>query len=920
MRPFSSSIALRLTVWFLILSVLPLAVMAIFVRRNVLSSFEQAAVYSQQEQARANAIYLNGLITQHGELDAETLFAQPVLGKHFVVDGDGIVLFHPVSTWVGVSLYDIYGEDTAGIILGSDIGGVIDDDAGQVIGFSRFPANDWVDIVVADASPFQVVTNQLLGISSLQLAISLAITFLVGGLVIRFVVGNPLMQLTRAAQELGHGNLDVELDASEMEDELGILAATINEARLRIRNLVGGLEHQVKELAHASSSLRDSEARFRTIFDSITDAILIQDFSSGSILEVNGKFCEMFGYQPEDVSLLSMKDLTAGTRDYDYRSMRRMVRMVKKNGPQIFEWYVRRKNGTFFWVEISMHLASLDDGQQHVVVVVRDIDQRKRNQQIQVAIYRVGQVAQAKPTLYEFFSSLHQILQTLMPSPNFLVALYRDAKHEIYYPYHLDEHEIWPSAQQHVDYFLLKKMRESSGALWITAENFDQYLGDYQDGDFDVPFQEWLGVPLQTAHGSQGALVMKYYGSSPRPTSADVEMLSLFSVQVASALERNLADDALRESEARWRTLMQSAPQLIVTVNRSGKIVFVNQPLSDFPGGGEPDTDMEFFRFLPGETLQDKKNVLDQVFSKRMPAAFEFMIVDAKQRKTWFSANLAPVVDRGRVDLAILNAMDITLRKAAEDQVWLLNEKLERRVKERTSMLEAANSELESFSYSISHDLRAPLRAINGFSRILEDEIESGNLDELRRYLSLIRENAQQMGVLIDDLLSFSRLGRQAINLITVPSRELVSQVLYMLDSETHGRDVEFDLAELPDCIGDPVLIKQVWMNLLSNALKFTRLREKTCIKVDFEYRQGEIVYIVRDNGTGFDMKYADKLFGVFQRLHRADEFEGTGVGLAIVHRIVTRHGGRVWAESVPDQGSTFFFALPLKNENLIKK
>ena len=235
-------------------------------------------------------------------------------------------------------------------------------------------------------------------------------------------------------------------------------------------------------------------------------------------------------------------------------------------------------------------------------------------------------------------------------------------------------------------------------------------------------------------------------------------------------------------------------------------------------------------------------------------------------------------------------------------------------------MLEAANMELESFSYSISHDLRAPLRAINGFSRILEDEIENGEPENRQRYLALIRENAQQMGVLIDDLLSFSRLGRQAINLAAVSTRELVSQVLYTLDPELQGRNVVLSIADLPDCVCDAALVKQVWMNLLSNAVKFTRQREDARIEIDFELREGELVYIVRDNGTGFDMKYADKLFGVFQRLHRAEEFEGTGVGLAIVHRIVTRHGGRVWAESVPGEGSTFYFSLPLQNGNPVKK
>ena len=919
MKPLSSSVALRLTIWFLLLSILPMAVLAVFVRRNVFAALEQVAIVSQRNQAAMNAGHIAALGYDESYLREHISHSQPVGGEHFLVDEQGVILFHPNPDRVGVLLSEFYSPESLQLILADENGGFIDQKSGHLVGFSHIAGRNWVDIVAIGSSVLTSEIGYLTRISSLQLALSLIVVAFAGGLVIWFLVGHPLRKLTWAAKELGQGNLDVELDASVMEDELNILAIAFNESRLKIRSLVNGLEQQLKELEATSASLRDSEARFRTIFDSINDAILVKDFSSDSILDVNSKFCEMFGYQPDDLRHLSVKNLLGNDGDYDYKNMRRMIRHVKRLGPQVFEWRARRKDGTFFWVEISMHVASLSEGVQHLVVVARDIDQRKNSQQAQVAVYRVAQVAQVKPTLYEFFSSIHQILQTLIPAPNFLVALYRGNDDEIYYPYHLDEREIWPSAQQNVDRLLLRKMREMSGVLWINADNSHEYLDkDMLGVEVDAPFEQWLGVPLQTAHGLQGALVMKYYNSSVHLTEIDVETLSLFSVQVAAALERRRAEDALRESEARWRTLMQSSPQLIVTVNRGGQVIFINRPLVGLLPGAEAQLD--FFQLMPGETLQDKKELLEQVFSRRKPVAFEFRLSGPEQAETWFSANLAPVVDRGHVELAILNAMDITQRKAAEDEVWRLNERLERRVKERTSMLEAANMELESFSYSISHDLRAPLRAINGFSRILEDEIENGEPETRQRYLALIRENAQQMGVLIDDLLSFSRLGRQAINLAMVSTREMVSQALYTLDSELQGRDVLLSIADLPDCVCDAALIKQVWMNLLSNAVKFTRQREEARIEIDFELREGEVVYIVRDNGTGFDMKYADKLFGVFQRLHRAEEFEGTGVGLAIVHRIVTRHGGRVWAESVPGEGSTFYFSLPLQNGNPVKK
>jgi light-regulated signal transduction histidine kinase (bacteriophytochrome) len=239
-----------------------------------------------------------------------------------------------------------------------------------------------------------------------------------------------------------------------------------------------------------------------------------------------------------------------------------------------------------------------------------------------------------------------------------------------------------------------------------------------------------------------------------------------------------------------------------------------------------------------------------------------------------------------------------------------LNRDLERRVAERTAELEAANRELESFSYTVSHDLRAPLRTLDGFSDALLEDYGPQLPAEARDYLATIRRGAQRMGALIDDLLAFSRLSRKPLTKQSVNMEALVQGALEELGPERTGRKIEFLNGALPATQGDPALLKQVWMNLLSNAIKYSRQAEQARIEIGSLAEPGAKVYFVRDNGAGFDMKYADKLFGVFQRLHRADEFEGTGIGLATVQRIVHRHGGRVWAEAQPDQGATFYFTL----------
>jgi signal transduction histidine kinase len=239
-----------------------------------------------------------------------------------------------------------------------------------------------------------------------------------------------------------------------------------------------------------------------------------------------------------------------------------------------------------------------------------------------------------------------------------------------------------------------------------------------------------------------------------------------------------------------------------------------------------------------------------------------------------------------------------------------LNSELERRVEKRTAQLEAANHELEAFSYSVSHDLRAPLRSINGFSKILDEEYSSEfNLDA-RGFLQKIIASGARMGHLIDDLLDFSRLGRRALQKQDVDLNVIIRTVIELLELEISGHSIEWSVDELPSAYADPALLQQVYANLIGNAVKYSRNRNPARIEIGSFSKESEIIYFVRDNGAGFDMNYAEKLFGVFQRLHRDDEFEGTGIGLATVQHIIQRHGGRIWAEAQVDQGATFYFTL----------
>ena len=382
---------------------------------------------------------------------------------------------------------------------------------------------------------------------------------------------------------------------------------------------------------------------------------------------------------------------------------------------------------------------------------------------------------------------------------------------------------------------------------------------------------------------------------------------------VMDITERKRTDEALKESEARLKLFITHAPAALAVFDRDMRYLAVSRRwLSDY-GLGDGNiigrSHVEIFPEIPDRW----KAVYGRGFAGEIVQADEDSFERADGSVQWLRWEVRPwPAADGTVGGIVLFTEDISERKHVEQALQKVHEELEGRVVERTAQLEAANKELEAFSYSVSHDLRAPLRAIAGFSKILLKSYAEILPPKAQEYLQDVSRNTLHMGHLVDDLLAFSRLSRQPVKKIPVITCDLVRQCLAELRNDFAERQVDIRIGDLPPCMADPALLKQVWVNLLANAIKYSNKRESALIEIGSLAcdQPGKRTYFVKDNGVGFDMEYAHKLFGVFQRLHRSEDYEGTGVGLAIVQRIIHRHGGRVWAEAEPDRGATFFFTL----------
>ncbi|MFT3705351.1 MAG: response regulator [Agriterribacter sp.] len=418
-----------------------------------------------------------------------------------------------------------------------------------------------------------------------------------------------------------------------------------------------------------------------------------------------------------------------------------------------------------------------------------------------------------------------------------------------------------------------------------------------------------IPIIFATAESKERTLIMKGYEEGavdyllkpldPEVVKAKVNVLLKIQLQKKELLEKN---SSLERSEL----LINNSSDIIGIIDADTLVIEeINDAFTDILGYSVDETKGKLLTFF----LQDENEIATVIKGQpknRISFEAHFNCKDGSQK--WLQWKVT--VKSGKW---FVNARDITEVKLADERIRQLNDDL----KSNVEQLEITNKELESFSYSVSHDLRSPLRALNGYAKIIEEEYLPQLDDEAQRLLKNIKVNAQKMGMLIDDLLAFSRLGRKEVQRSKTDIMQMVDNILQeTIKPEQHHAEIK--VAELPPAEVDHTLMQQVWVNLISNAVKYSSKKDKPKIEIGAEQLNNETVYYVKDNGSGFDMKYVDKLFGVFQRLHSPKEFEGTGVGLAIVHRIITKHRGRIWVDAKVNEGASFYFTTSDKTTEKI--
>jgi PAS domain S-box-containing protein len=627
------------------------------------------------------------------------------------------------------------------------------------------------------------------------------------------------------------------------------------------------------------SAFKESEEKFRNIFWHSIVGKAITTFDGR--IKTNSAFCNILGYSETELSDLTWQQIT---HPDDIEGEQLIMDSILAGNKSFARWEKRyiHKEGKIIWVDISTSLMRDERGN---------------------ALYFISSIND----ITEYRKALDELREKEVQYRNLAnsgLAL------------------IWTSGTDKLcNYF-------NEPWLKFTGRTLDQELGNgWTEGvhpdDFEICLKTYLdafdrheqfNMEYRLKHNSGEYRWISDLGT---PNYNSKEEFIGYIGYCFDITGHKLIEEELKFALIKYKTLFESFPLGITVSDETGNILETNSmaekllsvPQVEQLKRGIQGPEWNVIRPDGTPMPPDEYASVRALKERRKVENLEMGIIKPDNSIMWINVTAAPLPFEKNEIVIIYN--DVTERKLAELKVKALSEELEQRVIQRTEQLQAANKELEAFSYSVSHDLRSPLRGIHGFTQILMEEYADKLDDEGKRICTIICDNSIKMGELIDDLLTFSRLGRSFMRNSVIDMKQMVALIYSELtDSKSRDRII-MNIGDLCNVKADPAMIKQVWVNLLSNAIKFSSKKEKANITVSCLKENGKFIYCVKDNGAGFNMKYIKNLFGVFQRLHNTKEFDGTGVGLAIVKRIINRHGGDVWAESRVDNGAEFYFSLP---------
>jgi PAS domain S-box-containing protein len=629
----------------------------------------------------------------------------------------------------------------------------------------------------------------------------------------------------------------------------------------------------ITERKLAEDALRESEDKFKYIFDHslIPKSITLP---SGEI-NVNRAFCEMLGYQPEELKKINWADISHPDDIKLTNDSLNLIISGKKDSARFTKRYIH-KNGSVVWADVGTSLRRDDDNNpQYFMTSVNDITERKA----------------AEEALRE---SEERFSKSFRTSPiSFMIANMEDGRI-------IEVNDAFIT----ISGFTREEALASTTLdlkIWVHEQDRKHIIDSLRKGNA-ILHQETL---LRAKDGNISIVLL----------SAQVIKLGNRNCIISSIEDITKRKEAEDELRIQSEIMSHMAEAVYLVSMEDGIIVYTNSRFEELFGYSQGEMLGKHVSIVNAPTEKSPDQTAAEIMSdldRNGYWAGEVLNIKKAGTVFWTHANVA-LFDHSKFGKVLVSVQeDITDRKNAEFQIKKLNEELEGRVIKRTELLEAANKELEAFSYSVSHDLRAPLRSVHGYTKILMEEYESMLDEEGKRICGIISSSATQMGELIDDLLSFSRIGRTGMNPLQLDMKSIAKSVFEEMCPDNQKSKTNLKIGKLHKAFGDANLLKLVWTNLISNAIKYSSKESISEISISSQLKYGRITYSVKDNGVGFDMKYKHKLFGVFQRLHSEAEFEGNGVGLAIVQRIVMKHGGKVWAEGEEGKGATFYFSLPV--------